>query len=72
MTKILLSLTLIIFLGALHQTSAQIRSVDWKNFTYPWYPANTNPPHKTRILRLRNGQFEVYGNRKKKIENLSM
>jgi hypothetical protein len=72
MTKLLLSLTLMVFLGALHQSSGQLRTVDWKNFAYPWYPADTNPPYKTRTLRLRNGEFEVQGNSKRKIENLSM
>lgn len=72
MTKLLLSLAFITFIGAGHQSVAQVRSVDWKNFTYPWYPADTKPPYRTRNLPLRNGEFEVHGNSYKKIENVSM
>jgi hypothetical protein len=70
MTKLFLSI--VIVLASLHSCGAQIRSVDWKNFTYPWYPADTNPPHQARKITLVKGEFEVEANRKRRIENLSV
>jgi hypothetical protein len=52
------------------ETRQTIRSVDFRNFTYPWYPADTRPPHKSRTVKLKDGQFEVDAIPEKKIENL--
>jgi hypothetical protein len=72
MTGIFISLSFLVLIAPLHQSSAQIRSVDWENFTYPWYPSDTHPPYKVRKLTLVNGEFIVYQNRKRRIENLSV
>jgi len=68
MTKLLLSL--LIILAIFQICGAQIRSVDWKNFTYPWYPADTRPPYRARKITLFNGEFQVGANRRRNIENL--
>ena len=72
MKKLLLSSVVLFILAPVYTCSAQIRSIDWKNFTYPWYPADTNPPYRSRKITLVRGEFIVYANPGKKIENLSM
>jgi hypothetical protein len=39
--------------------SRTVRSIDFKNFTYPWYPSFLKPPTGVRELRLQDGKFEV-------------
>ena len=36
-----------------------IRKIDFKNFTYPWYPSDYRPPHGERKISLRNGEMKV-------------
>jgi hypothetical protein len=37
-----------------------VRDVDFKNFTYPWYPTLLKAPAKVRELPLRDGKFKVW------------
>jgi hypothetical protein len=39
--------------------SGPIRKVDFKNFTYPWYPSDYTPPHGDRKITLRDGEMKV-------------
>ena len=39
--------------------SSPIREVDFKNFTYPWYPTDYTPPHGKRKITLREGEMKV-------------
>jgi hypothetical protein len=34
-----------------------IKEVDFKNFTYPWYPSGYNPPYNVRRVALENGEY---------------
>jgi hypothetical protein len=70
MLRLLVS-ALIIF-ASVPVCNAQIRNMDWKNFTYPWYPADARPPYSARKITLVNGEFVVYADSKRKIENLSI
>lgn len=36
-----------------------IRKIDFKNFTYPWYPTDYTPPHGERKITLRDGDMKV-------------
>ncbi len=63
-------LSIVVVLGSFPICGAQIRSVDWKNFSYPWYPADTRPPYRGRKITLVNGEFKVDANRRRNIENL--
>lgn len=36
-----------------------IRKIDFKNFTYPWYPTDYTPPHGKRKITLRDGEMKV-------------
>jgi hypothetical protein len=36
-----------------------IRKVDFKNFTYPWYPTDYTPPRGERKITLRDGEMKV-------------
>ena len=47
-----------------------IRAVDFKNFTYPWYPEGYEPPHEGRKAVLRDGEMRVDAIPSKKIENV--
>lgn len=51
------------------QTSP-IRDVDFKNFTYTWYPIHLKAPHHSRKVSLRDGKFEVVENKQAGIDNL--
>jgi hypothetical protein len=48
----------------------QIHSVDFKNFIYPWYPEGCAPDYKKRKITLKDGEFVVYADYPKKIENV--
>ena len=39
--------------------SSPIREVDFKNFTYPWYPCGYPAPHGERKITLRDGEMKV-------------
>jgi len=39
--------------------SSPIREVDFKNFSYPWYPSDYTPPHGKRKITLRDGEMKV-------------
>lgn len=39
--------------------SSPIRKIDFKNFTYPWYPTDYPPPHGERKITLRDGEMKV-------------
>src|SRR5712692_5706548 len=39
--------------------SSSIRKVDFKNFTYPWYPSGYPAPHGERKITLRDGEMKV-------------
>src|SRR5437879_8115945 len=41
-----------------------IRDVDFKNFTYPWYPSYLKSPYGSRRVALKDGKFEVEQNQK--------
>lgn len=41
------------------QSSSPIRGVDFKNFTYPWYPTDYPPPHAKREIKLHDGEMKV-------------
>lgn len=47
-----------------------IRSVDFKNFTYPWYPEGYVPPYKDRKVTLRDGEMRVDAAPGTKVENV--
>lgn len=38
--------------------TSPIRQVDFKNFTYPWYPTGYPPPHAKRKITLRDGEMK--------------
>jgi hypothetical protein len=39
--------------------ASPIRKIDFKNFTYPWYPTDSTPPHGERKITLRDGEMKV-------------
>lgn len=39
--------------------SSPIRRIDFKNFTYPWYPTDYTPAHGERKITLRDGEMKV-------------
>ncbi len=39
--------------------ASPIRKIDFKNFTYPWYPTDYTPPHGERKITLRDGEMKV-------------
>lgn len=47
-----------------------IRAIDFKNFTYPWYPEGYIPPYKGRKVTLQNGEIRVNAIPSKKVENV--
>lgn len=42
-----------------HPQESSIRAVDFRNFTYPWYPSPYRPPYGSREVRLRSGELLV-------------
>ncbi|HYJ87382.1 MAG TPA: hypothetical protein VEW46_15075 [Pyrinomonadaceae bacterium] len=40
-------------------TRSGIRQVNFRNFTYPWYPKSLTPPLRRREITLHNGNFEI-------------
>lgn len=42
-----------------NRTEQLIDSVDFKNFTFPWYPRGYRPPSGKRNITLRNGELVV-------------
>jgi len=44
------------------EQSNAIRNVDFKNFSYPWYPSHLSAPNSSRTVTLRNGKFEELPN----------
>lgn len=40
-------------------SASPIRKIDFKNFTYPWYPTDYTPPHGERKITLRDGEMKV-------------
>ena len=38
---------------------SRIRKIDFKNFTYPWYPRDYKPPQGERKIALRDGEMKV-------------
>lgn len=44
---------------SLNSPSSPIRKVDFKNFTYPWYPTGYVPPNGRRQIRLQSGEMKV-------------
>lgn len=44
---------------SLNSPSSPIRKVDFKNFSYPWYPTGYTPPHGKREITLREGEMKV-------------
>jgi hypothetical protein len=40
-------------------SSSPIREVDFRNFTYPWYPSGYPAPRGERKITLRNGEMKV-------------
>jgi hypothetical protein len=44
---------------SLNSPSSPIRKVDFKNFTYPWYPTGYVPPNGRRRIRLQSGEMKV-------------
>jgi hypothetical protein len=53
-----------------NQKSDLIRAVDFRNFTYPWYPTGYVPPHGKRTTILQDGKIIVEKDAKKNIENV--
>ena len=53
-----------------NETTQPIRSIDFRNFTYPWYPSDTRPPYKNRTITLKDGEFQIDATLARKIENL--
>jgi hypothetical protein len=49
---------------------SSIRSLDFKNFTYPWYPSYLKAPHGSREVSLRDGKFEIAEDKQAGIDNL--
>jgi len=47
-----------------------IRQIDFKNFTYPWYPSYLKPPQDKRQISLRDGKFEIERDEQHAIDNL--
>ncbi len=47
-----------------------IRQVDFRNFTYPWYPSYLKPPQGERQITLRDGKFEIERDENRGIDNL--
>src|SRR5437588_7794847 len=41
--------------------SGAIRRIDFKNFTYPWYPTDYSRPQGERKITLRDGEMKVEG-----------
>ncbi|HEU0143437.1 MAG TPA: hypothetical protein VFQ47_01510 [Nitrososphaera sp.] len=39
--------------------ASQIRAVDWRNFTYPWYPSGYRSPYRVRKVTLKSGEYVV-------------
>lgn len=52
------------------QASRGIRLVDFRNFTYPWYPKLLEPPFGKKELTLRNGSFELPFDNKQRVTPL--
>jgi hypothetical protein len=55
----LILLILLLPLSARATQANQIRAVDFKNFTYPWYPSGYRPPYRGRKVTLKNGEYMV-------------
>jgi hypothetical protein len=47
-----------------------IRQINFKNFTYPWYPSYLKAPSRSREVTLQDGKFEVGEDAKKGIRYL--
>lgn len=45
------------------QKASAIRDVDFRNFTFPWYPSDYAPPHGRRETILRNAAMKVDGDK---------
>jgi hypothetical protein len=43
------------------EQTSPIRAIDFRNFTYPWYPSPYRPPHGRREVTLSGGKFIVDG-----------
>jgi hypothetical protein len=52
--------------------SDPIRQIDFKNFTYPWYPSFLKSPRPTRQVALHDGKFEVIEDQRADIKNLML
>jgi hypothetical protein len=39
--------------------ASRIKTIDFKNFSYPWYPSDYTPPHGERKITLHNGEMKV-------------
>jgi len=54
------------------QQLSSIRQVNFKDFTYPWYPSFLTPPLDSREVTLRNGKFAVEEDQSKGIRFLTL
>jgi hypothetical protein len=50
--------------------SNNIRTVDFRNFTYPWYPSYLKSPSGSRKVTLKDGKFETVEDEKAAIKYL--
>jgi hypothetical protein len=51
---------------------AAIEKIDFKNFTFPWYPSYLKSPYGARSIQLSDGEFEVKQDQARGIEWLSV
>lgn len=49
-----------------------IRSVDFKNFPYPWYPSFLKPPAGKSQVMLSEGKFEIERDERQGFDNLAL
>lgn len=52
------------------KSTNSIRSTDFNNLTYSWYPSYLDSPNGRRELQLRNGEFDIRENMRTGVKNL--
>jgi hypothetical protein len=60
------------FSSSQNKRSGLIQDVDFKNFTYPWYPSYLKSPSSVREVTLRDGKFEIDEDERTGIKNLNL